>query len=326
VPHTDRLRRLFLLLLLLAVSAAAWFVLWEGPSPDPSPAAAIATAPESRAPAESLRRRAGRAAEPADESWVAVAPELMAAPRETGCRPFRLISDAPEGIDPLRAAVVQAIETVYVERFGVEPVGQPIGAILAFSEWADFSAFVRKQTDLPSGYAAFTRPSRGIVALSIGHDRRRLPQTLAHELAHLLHRRAFGPDPPAWLSEGLADAIADSATERGFTQNPEGSGTGGLAEFLIGAVDGGTVRPFRKLLSISRGAFDREPGQADYSQSALLVRFLLLNPDLSEPFRTYLGRLGIGEPYAADALLSILEFDAAALERRFRAWVRGSTS
>ena len=282
-------------------------------------------AAEPSSTAKPLRRRAGRAAEPVNESWVAVARDLMDAPREADCGPLRMISDALEGISPLCEPVVQAIETVYVDRLGVEPVGRPVGAILAFAERADFAAFVRQQTELPSGYAAFTRPSRGIVALSIGNDRRRLPQTLAHELAHFLHRRVFGPELPVWLSEGLADAIGDSATENGFTRLPE-VGLDSLGKRLTGAAAAGTARPVGELLSLRRDAFDREPAHADYTQSALLVRFLLLEDDLAKPFRTYLGRLGSGEPYAANALLSLLELDAVELEHRFRAWVRSQTT
>ncbi len=260
------------------------------------------------------RARAGRVAPPADEYWVAAARRAAPTLMEAGCGPYRWLG--VESARPLLTdcrRIVARVESDYVEIFRLELTGSARGAILAFPTRAALGDFAASVGSGPgAGYAGFTRPARGIVALYAGGDRAALAATLTHELAHLLHRRALGPDlgiAAPWLSEGLADALADTVPDAAHARRLWQARSGGRADSV------GTV------LRRRRSDFDRGPARFDYETSALLVRFLLMDADLGPRFIRALRDLAGRVPYHPDRFLETLGVGAAELDRRFGLWL-----
>lgn len=93
-------------------------------------------------------------------------------------------------------------------------------------------------------------PSRGYTAIWAEPARpQSFARTLAHELTHVVHRRALGGDLPRWLSEGLADAIGDTATGAGIGTLEGLEGSEGIADRLLLGVDAGRAQSRRGLVS-----------------------------------------------------------------------------
>ena len=242
------------------------------------------------------------------------------------CGPYSLLTDvSDERLLTTCARLGRLLEVAYRERYGLHPVGEPRGMILLFSSREGFARFVRKYGRLPSGYAGFTRASRGIVALHVqGLEPQTMAQALVHELTHLLHRRVFGPDMPPWLSEGLADGIGDTASADGIEELEGFRGVKAQRQRLLWAYSTGRARDLRSLVELQRGQFDRDPVSFDYEQSALLVRFLLVDQELSVRFTSFLARLAGASPHRVDLLTQQLGVGWEELESRFRQWLEDS--
>ncbi|MEO7795590.1 MAG: hypothetical protein ABIV06_12540, partial [Thermoanaerobaculia bacterium] len=151
-------------------------------------------------------------------------------------------------------------------------------------------------------------------------DAEAVAQTLAHELSHLAHRRAFGHELPPWLAEGLADAVGDSATTAGFLPLSDLDVVAGIRKRLCGGYEIRRTESLARLVDLDRSGFDRGSVSFDYEQSALLVRFLLLDPGLGPRFRAWLGvraKLRSNAP----GLPAALQVSWPELERRFASWL-----
>lgn len=256
---------------------------------------------------------------------------------ERRCGPYRLYTDVGDDApgERLIAAcgrLAAGLEAEYVRLFGVQPIGEPAEAILLFRDRVGLRRFVgavaeRSGRPRLTGYAGHASAARGYVALhAVASAPTATLRTLLHELTHLLNRRAIGPELPRWLSEGMADAIGDRATEEGLLPFAGVRGSEGEAERLRLALGAARVGSVGRLLALEPGEFDRGTVSYDYEQSAILVRFLLDEPDLAPRFRAALVRLAAGEEYDDSAFLARLGVGPDELDRRFRNWVRSGAT
>ncbi len=271
----------------------------------------------------------GRAARPAnspDPQRLALARQVMGHPREGRCGPYGLTTDSSDSrLLSACEKIGASLDGVYAERFGVAPTGPPAEGIVLFSQLSTYRAYVEKDGRLAAGYAGFASDVDGLVVLHAGSGRKTAITTLAHELTHLVHRRALGTNLPPWLSEGLADAIGYGTTEEGIGPLRGLSGVEALAERLRGALGRGWARPIQELTGLPRTGFDRGVRSFDYEQSALLVRYLLLDdPDLALRFKGYLKALALGERYEPEKLRAALRVAWSGLEAGFAGWLRSA--
>ena len=211
-----------------------------------------------------------------------------------------------------------ALDVEYRTRLGVPLHHPPRGTVVLFADRGRFREYVATDGELPEGYAGFALAGSGLVALPVGDlTGAEIAPTLAHELAHLAHRRAFGLELPPWLDEGLADVVADSATPNGFRPLAGFDGVEGLRTRVRGAVALGRALPLERLVALGRSEFDRDPLRVDYEQAALVVRFLLLDSELAPRFRRWLAALAWHGPAPPPALPDALGVPWTELDRRF---------
>jgi hypothetical protein len=282
------------------------------------------------------------AARPADPRRLDLAlARFEAPPRELSVGGYRLFHDLDEAawrdLEPAVRVALENVEPLYRARYGVAPIGRPAETVTLFRSE---QAYRQLQLDLPevgpsptTGHAV-----AGLVALYAGsRTGREVASTLAHEVGHLLARRALGPALPAWLDEGLADDFAIEAFARrsggdayaGWrTVSPERIDyEGPLAGLvlLLRRLGAGQLVPLEELLAIPRETFYAEPDRERlYSQSGFLVR-CLLDPGPSAVhgdaagFRAYLRGIAEGGPVGGDELLRHLDRSWDELELAFRA-------
>ncbi len=308
-------------LLLATAPVIAWAPSGAAPAPPADPAR---PAPGAAAPPSGLDPALPLPASPPDPRVVA---EARGAMRDEACEfecgPYLLITDLedPElvaGCD----ALARDLDRAFAAGFGVEPVGPARGAVFLFARRVDFHRFVRRRGVVPLGYAGHAEVARGYAALPADEERGRTLATIVHELTHLVERRALGPALPRWLSEGLADSLGDAASPRGFA--PPALPASELARLRL-AYEQGLAGGLERLAGLPSEAFDARVRSFDYEQSALLVRFLLAEPDLAPGFRAFLGDLAAGARYDPEAVRSRLDLDWTELDRRFAAWVAAAS-
>jgi hypothetical protein len=213
------------------------------------------------------------------------------------------------------------LDRAFAGRYGVRPLGTGAEGVLLFADVAGYRAYVKQDGRLAAGYAGFASEVEGLVVLHAGVPRAQTLTTLAHELTHMVERRALGNSLPPWLAEGLADGIGYTATEAGIGELSAVRGIEGQAERLAAAYRAGEAQGLQRLASLPRSRFDRGVRAFDYEQSSLLVRYLLLDPELAPRFRGYLARLGEGERYDAERFRNALALSWEALDRRLQEWV-----
>ncbi|MEP7013100.1 MAG: hypothetical protein ABJC13_22495 [Acidobacteriota bacterium] len=286
--------------------------------PAPPPVVVRPPRPRPKPPAT-----AARPANTPNEQSLALAYLTMGRPKKGRCGPYRL---ATYSSDPRLLAACEKIgatlDDVYAGRFGVTPIETPAEEIILFGDLADYRHYVEEDGRLAAGYAGFASDIDGLVVLHAGSGRKSAITTLAHELTHLVHRRALGTNLPPWLSEGLADAIGYGTTEEGIGPLRGIVGVEALAERLRGALDRGWARPLPELTGLPRSDFDHGLRSFDYEQSALLVRYLLLDRELAPRFKGYLASLARGERYDPERLRAALGVSWEEMETGFGRWLR----
>lgn len=270
---------------------------------------------------------AGRAVSPGDPRAVAAAQAFLRDPvQREACGPYALITESAaarraEWVS-LCAAIAEPFEAEYTRRLGVPLHHPPAGTIVLFSERSRFRAYAASDPALPGGYAGFSLAAWGLVALPVGDiAAEEIARTLAHELAHLAHRRAFGVELPPWLAEGLADAVGDSAGPAGFAPFEGFAGVEGIRRRLLLGYRAGQAESLERLVSLDRDRFDRGTVSYDYEQSALFVRFLLLDGGYGPSFRQWLVTQTYRRGEPAPDLPAALGSNWPELERRFRDWL-----
>ena len=238
------------------------------------------------------------------------------------------------------ARLTENLERLYRQRYGVEPVSPPVETILLFRQAIAYRRF-RQREEVPyESNLAHASPAAGYVALFEGDQSRvAVLETLTHELTHLLNRRALGPALPPWLSEGVADDLAESrigedgsleSGRLGGEQRVEGSSItrrGAIAAVmdLQDALADGDLPALATLIELDRRQFHHpEQVQLNYAVSSFWVRYLLsgFDPELRSGFQGFLRRVAQGEPITPDLLLESLGRDWPRLEAGFRNWLR----
>jgi len=286
--------------------------------PEPPPVVVRPPRPRPKPP-----ETAARPANHPSSYKLALASLAMGRPQEGRCGPYALTTDSSDSRLLFACEKIGAtLDAVYSERFGVTPIGTPAEGIVLFGELATYRHYVEEDGRLAAGYAGFASDIDGLVVLHAGSGRKSAITTLAHELTHLVHRRALGTNLPPWLAEGLADAIGYSATEEGIGPLRGVVGIEALAERLRGALDRGWARPLEELVGLPRSGFDHGARSFDYEQSALLVRYLLLDRELAPRFKGYLQAIARGERYGPERLRAALGLSWNDLERGFSGWLR----
>ena len=216
------------------------------------------------------------AARPADSRRLDAAVALLESPhREQSLGGYRLLHDLDEAawraLEPTVRVALEGIEPLYSARYGVAPIGRPEETLILFRTEG---AYRKLQLELPEVGGAPTtgHAVAGLVATYAGaRDAREVGSTLAHEIGHLLTRRALGPALPPWLDEGLADDFSIEALARSSggdpyagwrTVSPEridyGGPLAGLA-LLLRRLGAGQLVPLEELLGIPRETFYAEP-------------------------------------------------------------------
>lgn len=282
---------------------------------------AIASPKTSAAPAPP--KTAGRRSETPDPGLLSAARGRMGSAARAGrCGPYALLTDV---VDPRLLAVcsqlAEPLDELFAARYGVRPLGAPGETIVLFARLESFRVFTHEQ-GLPAGYAGFAVGARG-VAVFYASDQplATFLSTLTHELTHLVSRRALGSDLPPWLSEGLADGIGDTAAEGWFRPLGARADGGVMASRLREAYASQRAGSLERLTRLRDHEFDRATVAFDYEQSALFVRFLLVDAELAPRFREFLGALAAGERYTPESLIAALGLGWAVLDRRFEGWL-----
>jgi hypothetical protein len=279
---------------------------------------------------------------PPDPERLALARQLLGPGHTTGSLgPYLLVTDVadPELLARL-AAVAEAVEPVYRQRYGLGLVGQPAEAVLLFDREVGYRTFQHAERAL-EGLPSAGHAGHGLVAL-FRQDRswEELAATLVHELTHLLNRRALGPVLPPWLDEGLAEDLAWSRLGDDGRPRPGTFGglyevgertvrtTGGLAVLsalgrLVESTDLGLAPTLEELVRLDWDAFVHTDRQLHYRQSGLLIRFLLdgAGGELAPGFRGFLAETAAGEPLGAERLAAALGLPWPAIEARYRQWL-----
>jgi hypothetical protein len=301
----------------------------------PGRARAAPVAPPDRSP-EPPRPLAPRTAEPA---LVARALDrLGASARRSTLGPYRYVGDFEP--PPRWTAMAIALDAAFLERYGLDPLGEPAETVVAFSRPDAYRAFQREEPSLANvdagGFA-----TAGLAALAAADPAADgVEATLVHELAHLVARRALGPALPPWLGEGLAEDLAQTPFDADRALAEDGS-------FRWGALRGRVHREGSRieiegppaaidLLAAERDAialadlieapeerFLGEAGPLLYARSLILVRFLLDggDPALADGFRAYLADVARGESADRALLENRLGRPVDELEGGFRVFL-----
>jgi hypothetical protein len=268
--------------------------------------------------------------------------ELMSGrAREYDCGPYRLFTDALDSSwIALCPGIVEELEQVYRSRYELQPVSAAAETILLFGSERDYRSF-RDREEIPfESQVAHSYPPRGYVAL-VRADRQpqQVVSSLVHELTHLLNRRALGPALPHWLSEGMADDLAESSIGSLGSLSPGVLGgqakrferltlrSGGVASLVrLRTLDQlGTLPTLEDLIRLEAEQFyEPSNSQLHYALSSFWIRFLLSNPDdgLAQGFRSFLRSVSVGMQITETSLSNQLRSDLPDLEDGFRDWLR----
>lgn len=240
------------------------------------------------------------------------------------------------------AALVGGLEALYAERFGRVPMGRPREAIVLFAREAEYRRYQAVDPRLAGLASSTGLAGKGIVATYRGaRSDDELLGTLAHELGHLLNRRALGPSLPSWLDEGIADDLGASRIDRlgnllpgSWSRTLETRGaeiriSGGEAALrdladLFGP-DGGV--PGRldlgAMLALDWEEFvAEESAELHYAAAAAFIRMLLAAPAKHDLFLGWLAAVAAGGSPAAEDLRRALGRSWDGLGRDLALWTR----
>jgi hypothetical protein len=302
----------------------------------PDPDRSSAEPPLGSAP-EPLRPVAGRAP---DAQRLALARAGLAPPEISGhLGPYALYTDVRDESDlAFLDRVAAGLDGTYRGRYGVAPGGSPAEAVVLFTKEDAYRSFQNREEAL-AGLSSTGHSGYGIVALWDGNrPGEEVGATLAHELAHLLNRRALGPALPSWLDEGIADDLSLSkidasgrlvpGTLGGVTVRAERRiemyGARASLFDLAAAMDEKRERPLPELLAMDWSEFVREDPTRSYAESAFWVRYLLDGEGgaLAGGFRDFLRGIAGGGSRDPEALREKLGRSWDELESGFRKWVQ----
>jgi hypothetical protein len=281
---------------------------------------------------------AGRAATP--EQLARVEELLGAELFRASLGPYALLADVdPAGLPAGLAALAVGLEEVYRQRYGLalEPGGSETLVLVATP--GRFEALKGDDAALrPLPAHGFV--SGGLVVIDVGgRSAAEVAGTLAHEIAHLLNRRALGPSLPPWLDEGIADDLGlseiglDSGTLRpdslastvvAHGNQLEIRGAWAALSQLRAGLATQSAREFAALFDRDWASFvAAERRQLDYAASGFFVRFLLSggDPKLRQSFLAFLAEVAAGDRGGEASLARRLGVPWPMLLARFRLWL-----
>ena len=252
--------------------------------------------------------------------------------------PYTLLTDVE---DPtlIRELERQAspLDSVYARRYGRTPIGNPAESLVLYSREAPYRV-IQHQTGHLHGLEAAGHATQGMVLFYVGKRRRHeIRSTLAHEVGHLINRRALGPALPPWLDEGIADDLANGKmTADGLYRPEELSGLsldwgdhhtfeGGWASLLNleRAINNGKMPSLQELLSHDWQTFMGHESRLNYDASSFWIRFLLDDPDgpMADALKSFFDDVAEGRAIDPENLRRKLDQPWSSLDTAFRAWV-----
>jgi hypothetical protein len=328
----------------LIVQRGDWYLVWL-PRSDAGPRQAWVLLEDYRPPAQAVLNEPDPVlplpATAPVASWIAQARQRMQDGGKTlGCGLQPLFTDVPEDpVAELCERVSRNLEAAYRQRYGLRPVSPPAEAILLYRRSEDYLAF-RDLERLPADTGlAHASPANGYLALFRGERATSdVLASLVHELTHLLNRRALGPALPPWLSEGMADDLAESQIDDTGTIHLDRLGgstlrdedrvvrSGGLAAAMAiqDAIRQDTLPTLRELAAMDESGFYQADRVAlHYGLSSFWIRYLAsgFDPDLTRAFRLFLQDVAAGRVITVDLLRDRAGAGWDDLESGFRAWV-----
>ena len=247
--------------------------------------------------------------------------------RRVPCGPYTLWTDVDDSTFLVYLdSLASRLDAEYEARLGIAPAGPARETLILFTSLRDFQRWEASDDDARRGYAGHASASEGFAVLHADRPLDDVLATTVHEMTHLVNRRALGGPLPRWLSEGLADALGDSASNGEFLPLQGALGMEGETRRVQSALRAGQPLPTAaELVAKTASTFDRASTGAsasyDYELSALLVRYLVTNDDLAPRFRVFLAELADGGRWSPDSLWQSLETPPGALDQDFRAWI-----
>ncbi len=278
-------------------------------------------------------------ARPPDPERLTVARELLDGERVGALGPYTIYTDSENAVlEAQLKRLAPRIEAAYVDRWGVEPVGEPLAAVVLFAAQEAYEQF-REHWAALRGTRSAGHAEGGMVALWVGgQDLALVAATFVHEVVHLLNRRALGPSLPPWLGEGLAEALDTARIGLDGELDPKAIGgrvwrvgemvtwQGGRASLrqLREATVAGSLPTLEALTSFDERAFLRDERRSlYYAQSGFFLRYLLDGEGgrHAPALRNFLAGVAQGEPTTGEALRQALGVPWVALDAGFRAWI-----
>ncbi len=267
--------------------------------------------------------------------------------------PFELLTDVDdEELLARLSAVAKNLPEAYRQRFGLDPGSQASEVIVIFKSHTDYLRFEAGEPDI-AGTNTRGYTGRGISVLSVGdRDTEATVEILVHELTHLLNRRVFGMNSPAWVEEGLADDLAYSRVDENgrlelgslggvtsrevsndlagrYRVDTEISGGRAMLSNLL-TQWGETERPsLEELLEMPWIDFiqpDVRP--LHYAESAFFVRFMLSSSKKpqSQGLLSYLEALAVAAIPEGETLWAYIDMDPDTAETAYYRWLRRTAS
>lgn len=259
--------------------------------------------------------------------------------------PFGLLTDVEdaEWLDRLDSLATDVV-AVFEDRFGLDPAGSYPEIVVLFANEAPYRTY---QQEEPGWAELHTQgySRQGLAVLFVGGQRYLdLESILVHELAHLLNRRVFRADPPAWLDEGLAEDLAYCRIDRqghlqlGSLGGTRQDGTDGAwllsgarahLVLLLDQWDNPERLALWQLTDLDRATFlDPDGRSLLYAESAFLIRSLLDSGDteLRNRFLEYLEQATASEVPEAVSLWATLEIEADAWEPQLYLFLRSQAA
>ena len=286
---------------------------------------------------------------PDDERLLRARSILREGIEATTLGPFELYSDVEDTELLARfAQVASHLSDSYRERYGLDPGDEASEVVVIFDSYDDYLRFESGEPEIAgTGTRGYT--GRGITVLSIGdRSTEAATEILVHELTHVLNRRVFGMNSPAWVEEGLADDLAYSrvgadgrlilGTLGGLSHRDLSTDVSGRFRVDI-EISGGKAmlsnllnrwsdpdRPsLEELLDMQWIDFiqpDVRP--LHYAESAFFVRFLLSSKDgtTRQGLLSYLQALAVASIPQGETLWAYLGDEPKKVESAYYRWLR----
>jgi hypothetical protein len=263
--------------------------------------------------------------------------------------PFELLTDVDDQELLSRlSAVATNLPEAYRQRFGLDPGSAASELVVIFESHDDYLRFESGEPDIAgTGTRGYT--GRGISVLSVGdREVEATVEVLVHELTHLLNRRVFGMNSPAWVEEGLAEDLAYSRVDENgklelgslggvtsrevshdlsgrYRVDTEVSGGRGMLSNLL-TKWGESERPsLTKLLDMPWIDFIQpEVRPLHYAESAFFVRFMLASSKKShaQGLLNYLDVLAVSSIPQGETLWAYTEMEPHDAETAYYRWLR----